>query len=501
MAKICVPVCVRRIDELKTATQKAGVLADVVELRLDCLADPNAALPVVRELIDQNEIELIVTMRAPEEGGIGSHSYEARLNFWSHAKTLPKVLFDIEVEILKHSQELKIDVNRIICSHHDFAKVPADLPQLYERMGATSSRIVKIAAHATDAVDCLPIFQLLERARGGGQQLIAIAMGEAGIMTRILGPSRGSFLTYGSIDDDCATAPGQVTAKDLRELYRVDQINSETQIFGIIGTPVGHSLSPRIHNAAFTAAGMNAVYIPMEVQDALAFVQRMAHPKTRELDWKLRGLSVTAPHKQTVMQCLDSIDAAAREIGAVNTIVVEDERLHGHNTDAAGFVSPLRKRLGELRGVRCAIIGSGGAARGVLWALRNAGAQATLFARNRERANDLAQRFKAACPSQPPEKFRDFDVVINATPMGMRGPAVNETPANAEQLRGVRLAYDLVYNPSETRFLREAREAGCDTLGGIDMLLAQAIEQFKLWTGTEPDRDVMRRAALSGLVE
>src|SRR2546421_5407560 len=265
--------------------------------------------------------------------------------------------------------------------------------------------------------------------------------------------------------------------------------------------PLGSLVSPISKPARSAAAGAFSVHPPMEVQDAIAFMRRMAHPKTREIDWNLRGLSVTAPHKARVMQCLDWIDRTAKDIGAVNTIVAEDDRLLGYNTDAEGFVSPLRTKLGDLHDVRCAVIGSGGAARAVLWALRNAGAEATLVARNRERANDLARRFKAACPPRRPERFSGFDVVINATPIGTRGLTVNETPATAEQLRGVRLAYDLVYNPSETRFLRAAREAGCDTLGGIEMLLAQAVEQFKLWTGSEPDREVMRGAALKALAD
>jgi 3-dehydroquinate dehydratase/shikimate dehydrogenase len=470
-------------------------------LRLDYLEDPQAALAIVRELIDQDGIDLIVTMRAPDQGGVGSHTHDARRSFWMRAKELPKVLFDVEFELVNRSPDLTIDFNRVICSHHDFASVPAGLNQLYEAMAASSAKVIKIAAQAADAVDCLPIFQLLDRARNEGRELIGIAMGPAGIMTRVLGPARGSFLTYGSIDDESGTAPGQLTVRDLRELYRIDQVDSQTKIFGIIGKPVGHSLSPRIHNAAFAAARINAVYLPIEVQDTIAFMRRMAHPKTRELDWNLRGLSVTAPHKATVMQFLDWIDRRAKDIGAVNTIVAEDGSLLGYNTDAEGFVWPLRTKLGDLRDARCAVIGSGGAARAVLWALRKEGAEATLVARNRERANDLAQRFKAACPPQRPEKFSGFDVVINATTMGTRGPTANETPATAEQLGGVRLAYDLVYNPSETRFLREAREAGCDTLGGIEMLLAQAVEQFKLWTGVEPDKDVMRVAALNALVD
>ena len=501
MAKICVPVCARRFEELSDAVDLATRVGDVVELRMDYLEEPEAALGEVRQIIEHSECQLILTLRSPKQGGVGSHTYETRRSFWLRAKELPKVWFDVEFDFLSQTNDLSIDPTRLICSHHDFEGVPGNLDELYSQMSATSAKATKIAVQANDAVDCLPIFQLIDRARNAGQQLIAIAMGSAGIMTRILGPSRGSFLTYGSIDDESGTAPGQLTARDLRELYRIDQIDSQTQIYGIIGNPVRHSLSPRIHNTALSAAGMNAVYLPMEVQNATAFMRRMAHPETREIDWNLRGLSVTAPHKAPVMQCLNWIDRTTKDIGAVNTVVAEDGRLLGYNTDAEGFISPLRSRLGDLSGVRCAVIGSGGAARAVLWALRQEGAEATLVARNRERANDLAQRFKAACPPQRPEKFGGFDVVINATPMGTHGPTLNETPATAEQLRGVRLAYDLVYNPIETRFLREARTAGCDTLGGIEMLLAQAVEQFKLWTGSEPDQEVMRVAALKALAD
>jgi 3-dehydroquinate dehydratase/shikimate dehydrogenase len=499
MVKICVPVCVRRVEELSGAVDLAASVGNLVELRMDYFDDPLTALSELPQIIERTKSQLIVTMRPAEQGGAGRHTSEARRSFWFRAKELPKVWFDLEFDLLTASNELSIDTTRLICSHHDFKSVPDNLDELYSRMSATLANSIKIAVQANDATDCLQIFRLLNRARTDGRDLIAIAMGAAGIMTRILGPSLGSFLTYGSVDDENATAPGQLTARDLRELYRVDQINSRTEIFGIMGQPVSHSLSPAIHNAAFAAANTNAVYVPMEVQDAKSFMRRMAHPKTRELDWKLRGLSVTAPHKSTVIQYLDEIDPTAKEIGAVNTIVAKDNQLFGYNTDAEAFISPMRARLGDLRDARCAVIGSGGAARAVLWALRKAGAEATLVARNRERANDLAQRFKAACPARRPETFSAFDVVINATPMGTRGPTIAETPVTAEQLRGVRMAYDLVYNPSDTRFLREARAAGCKTLGGIEMLLAQGVEQFKLWTGCEPDQTAMRAAAASAL--
>src|SRR5439155_8309306 len=174
------------------------------------------------------------------------------------------------------------------------------------------------------------------------RDLIAIAMGSAGVITRILGPSRGSFLTYGSLDDTSATAPGQLTARDLRSVYRIDSIDRDTEIMGLIGQPVSHSISPHIHNAAFENAGVNAVFIPFEVRDLEAFVRRMARECSREIEWKLRGFSVTAPHKAAVIKHLDWIDATAKEIGAVNTIVIQDGELRGYNTDAAAFIQPLR---------------------------------------------------------------------------------------------------------------------------------------------------------------
>jgi shikimate dehydrogenase len=243
----------------------------------------------------------------------------------------------------------------------------------------------------------------------------------------------------------------------------------------------------------------NAVYIPFEVRDVKTFIRRMIHPATRELSWNIRGLSVTAPLKSEVIGELDWLDPAATAIGAVNTIVIKDDKLHGYNTDARGFIEPLMEKFGELRGARCAIIGAGGAASAALWALKQAGAKATLFARNTAAGSALAERFGAAWMDLEAAHFGDYDVVINATPLGTRGEFVNETPATAAQLRGTRLAYDLVYNPTETTFLRAAREAGCETLGGLAMLVTQAAEQFSLWTSTDAPEDVMYDAAQHGL--
>ena len=506
--KICVPVCVQRASDVGPAITRAREVADIVELRLDYLDvnEREAVLPSLRDHLNRDHTPMVLTFRPAEQGGRTVADYEARRRFWTSLINISSSAFiDLELDLIlrfaaaEPAVTLSIDWARVICSHHDFRGGASDLDHIYDRMAATPARILKIAVAADDATDCLPLFRLIERAQREGRELIAIAMGAAGVMTRILGPSRGSFLTYGALDDESATAPGQLTARELREVYRIDKINPQTEVMGLIGEPVGHSLSPHIHNAAFEAAGVNAVYVPFEVRDAGQFMRRMAHPRSRELDWTLRGLSVTAPHKSAVMSCLDWIDPAAKGIGAVNTILIREDELRGYNTDARGFIAPLKRQFGSLQGARCAVIGAGGGARAALWALRNESAQVALFARDPEKARLVSEEFGIASYPVPAASFAGFDIVVNATALGTRGARETETAATADQLRGVRLAYDLVYNPLQTRFLREARAAGCETLGGIEMLLAQAVGQFKIWLGNDPDVEIMRAAALRAL--
>ncbi len=510
--RLCVPVCVRRASELRAAVARAAEVADIIELRLDCLADDAqlaAAHAEIKQLRSVHPRPFIFTFRATEQGGQRALAEAARIRFWQQC--LPDWqrdaarpdFVDIELELLEAQRAAVWPTAHadaqlqptLICSHHDFTGVPADLAAIYERMTRTPAQVLKLAVQAHDATDCLPLLHLLARAQREGRELIAIAMGTAGLLTRILAPARGAFLTYGALDTEHAPAPGQPSAHELRDLYRVHTLNEQTEVFGLIGAPVAHSLSPHIHNAALAAVGLNAVYLPFEVRDANAFMRRMAHPRTRELDWPLRGLSVTAPHKQTIMAHLDFIDPAAREVGVVNTIVFADDELHGYNTDATAALAPLAGVL-ELRGARVAVIGAGGAARALLWGLQRAGANTTIFARNLTDARTLADNFGATVNTLADARFASFDLVVNATPLGTRGPAADETPATTAQLHGARAAYDLVYNPAETRFMHAARVAGCAFVcGGLSMLLAQAARQFELWTGQPAPVAVMRAAA------
>ena len=474
-AKICVPVCQTDLGALRTIEP-----ADFVELRLDCLeSDPENLTEILKNI----DGPVILTYRPSEQGGHRQLTREQRLRFWNRmAPDGERIWWDVEGDL---GDDLAADWSGVIVSHHDFNGVPDDLNDIYERLTASLAHVVKIAFQAHDITDCIPAFKLLSRAQRENREIIPIAMGNAGIATRVLGPSRGAFLTYGSFDDESATAPGQVTARNLRSLYRIDQIDRDTMICGLIGLPVMHSVSPQFHNAWFAAQKVNGVYLPFEVKDVHSFMKRMVHPGTRELDWNLRGLSVTAPHKQAVMEHLDWIEPTAKEIGAVNTILVTEHELAGLNTDAAGFISPLSRKFESLNGLRAAIIGAGGAARAAIWALREEHANVTVFARDVSKAQSLAESFNVACEPLASATFGDYDLLVNTTPLGS-GSYIDQSPVNAEQLNGVRCAYDLIYNPADTKFLSEARKAGCDTIGGLEMLEAQARMQFELWTGADP---------------
>src|ERR1044072_6532464 len=498
-AKICVPVCAEA-SKFSQSIARAADIGDLIELRLDCLPE-NKRESAWRELVASTSRPIILTLRPSEQGGEANVSLEDRLQFWLSIKDVREgVMFDLELDLTADALANKtLDPSRVICSQHQFEGEIPNVESIYERMAAPPAAVLKIAVRVDDAIDCLPIFKLIERGQRQGRELIAIPMGEAGVMTRILGPSRGSFLTFGSLDDETATAPGQLTARELRDVYRIDRIDRQTQIMGLIGFPVAHSISPHIHNAAFAESDTDAVFIPFEVRDIDAFMRRMVCSASREIDWNVRGFSVTAPHKASVMKQLDWIEPGAGAIGAVNTVVVADNALRGYNTDAPAFLETLSARIDKLKNVRCAGIGAGGAARAVAWGLKGGGAAVRVCAGNNAKAQRMGDDFQVTISELAQANFKDFDVVVNATPPGTLGAQQSDTPVQAEPLRGVRLAYDLVYNPLETRFMREAKAAGCETIGGLEMLIAQAVEQFKLWTSNEPNVATMRAAAQKAL--
>jgi len=300
---------------------------------------------------------------------------------------------------------------------------------------------------------------------------------------------------YASLDKGQETGPGQISASDLRDVFRVKELDEHTTLFGLIAADTSYSLSPYMHNAAFKQAGLNSVFSPLQVDELDSFMRRMVDRGTREIEINFGGFSVTNPHKQTIISHLYEVDPTAAAIGAVNTVKIDRGKLIGFNTDAPGFIKPLQDAFGDLAGARVSVAGAGGAARACVYALKQARADVTVLARDTTKAGAFAGEFRVNVESLTTDhRSLATDILVNATPLGTRGERERETIATADQLGGVRLVYDLVYNPAETRLISEARSAGVPTIGGLDMLIAQGAKQFEIWTGREAPVEVMRDA-------
>jgi len=496
--KICVSICAETASEFQKKIGIGEINADFIELRFDCSNE--SEIEKIFELPSSKKTELF-TFRPKEQGGKRSLSEEDRLKFWSSWKT-DNLWVDFELDLYQTIINATFTRKLTICSHHNFNCTPKNLAEIYGKLSATKADVMKIAVQANDATDGLALIKLLERAKSENRDLIPIAMGESGIWTRILGLSRGAFMTFAALNEESATAPGQLTAQEMIDVYRVKELDETSEIYGLIAESVAYSVSPQMHNAAFKFHKMNAVYVPFAVKNLEEFIRRMVNPKTREIDWNFRGFSVTIPHKIEIMKYLDSVDETARKIGAVNTVKIEGDKLLGFNTDADGFIEPLKNAFGDLNGARVAVFGAGGAARACVYALQRENANVTVFARNSEKAKNLVVDFGVEIQDLQSqiEHFKNFDVIVNATPLGMKkGGLENETAAMAEQLKGVGLVYDLVYNPFETRLMREASLVFAPTIGGLAMLVAQAAAQQKIWTGKDAPVKEMSAAALGKL--
>lgn len=501
--KICVSVCDGATDAFIAKIKRADEVADVIELRLDCL-DPEDVRVVV-EGLPPTDKPYLFTLRSRGQGGKSDAKLDEKLKFWEHvfhSRRDTDLIIDIEGDDNALMAAINPGNTVRIVSYHDLDGAGGDPQQVWEMLSSRSTGPVKIAVHAEDAVDSIPVWKLLAASRSAGRPIIPISMGEAGKWTRILGPAYGAFMTYASLDRGSETAPGQLTAKDMADVYRVRQLSEETKVYGLIGDPVSRSLSPYIHNPAFASAGLNAVFIPFLVKDIGAFMRRMVRPETREVEVNFGGFAVTMPHKQSIIPYLDTIDPVAGAIGAVNTVRIEDGRLTGYNTDAAGFINPLKNRAGSQSAMRVAVIGAGGAARAVTYALKAELADVTVVARDAGKAAELADAFGtrhsdiinfrreiAERHSQP------YHLIVNATPAGMTGENENESLFGEAELVGVRYVYDLVTRADETPLLREARKAGSAVIGGIEMLIAQGAEQFEIWTGRKAPIELMRSRA------
>jgi 3-dehydroquinate dehydratase/shikimate dehydrogenase len=476
-SQLCVTVTAATTAELRQRRDEVAD-ADLVELRLDSVRDPDVA-----GALEGRTRPVIITCRPTWEGGAFRGSEEERKRILSDALAMGAELVDIEWRA--RFDGLASEGQRVVLSMHDFDGIPADLASRLRAMRATGARVVKLAVTATHLADCVTLLDFGAQA-GGADSLVLLAMGDYGLPTRVLASRFGSAWTYaGSVRD-----VGQLSAQTMLLDYRFRALTDATRVYGIVGGSVGHSVSAAMHNAAFRALGLDAVYLPLpatSVDDFVAFAKGMG----------IGGASVTIPYKVELFDRLDEVYAAARRVGAINTIRIEDGRWVGDNTDTGGFLLPLQERL-SLEGLRASVLGAGGAARAVADALASSRCTVRVHARQPSGAERVAMLTAAEVGPWPPQPG-SWDLLINCTPIGQY-PHTGETPVPGDQLTG-RYVYDLVYNPTATRLLREAAQAGCQTFSGIEMLVAQAQEQFRWWTGVRAPAGIMREAALKRLAE
>jgi 3-dehydroquinate dehydratase/shikimate dehydrogenase len=488
IGRLCVAIQGGSPAELVARAEAAIRDAPFVEFRLDSLAKPAAAVPKIREfLATRRDVTAIATCRRKKFGGNFAGSLAAELEILANAAQAGCQVVDLEVESAEQATRPQLKKLRacgaaLLVSFHDFTRTKG-LEQAAKRIEAFAPDFVKVVSTARSLADNLAVLRLIED-RSLSTQMIGIAMGEEGILSRVLGPRAGAAFTYASSGDGAETAEGQVTARTLHDLYNFEQLDPATRVFGVAGNPIAHSLSPLLHNTAFHRENVNAVLLPLKVkalEDLLTVVR----------DLPLSGVAVTMPLKQEVLPHLANSDPFTARTGACNTLRTgADGKLYGFNTDVAGVVRPLERRM-RLKGARIAVLGAGGAARAAVFGLVEQGAEVFIVNRTHQSAVALARKAKAKAMKRELFAKSKFDVLINTTPCGITG-SKQAMPIEPGELNAS-LVFDMVYNPIETPLIRLARSRGIHVVSGLEMFVEQGARQFEIWTGKPaPQAEMMR---------
>ena len=463
------------------------------EFRLDYLKEfDDFELKFHQMLVRLRFPQTVATCRRQEAGGQFAGSVKDQCAILQAAVRAGCQWVDLEVESLHGASKAllrELRPAKVIVSYHNYKKTPP-MGAIHRRFARLPVAAVKVAGHARQLRDNLQILRVLKsRAAKRGPKVVGVAMGPSGLPTRLLALRWGSLFTYASPANHHGVAAGQLPWDVMRSLYRVERLDHRTKLYGVVGTHAAMSLSPTMHNAAFQAKRVNAIYLPCQaptLSDFVGFAKALG----------FQGFSITMPFKRTIIRHLDWLDPLARQIGACNTVALQRGEWMGWNTDAAAVVEILTKRL-RLAGSRILILGAGGAARAAAFALRAEGAEVLLAARREAATRSLARQVSAQAVSWSSANNQDVDAVINATPVGM-APHTEGLPIDLSRLR-VRVVFDMVYYPLETRFLAEARGRGLITISGIEMLVAQGARQFEIWTGQAAPRALMEQAVRHAL--
>jgi len=458
--------------------------AELIELRLDYVT----ARVNIQRLLKDRPSAVIVTVRRQQDGGKFTGTEEQRLVMLREAIAMGVEYIDLEEDVA--AEIPRFGPTKRIISYHNFRKTPENLRDLHTRLASKDADIVKIATMAHNPHDNLRMLEMIQQSE---IPTVGMCMGDIGTPSRILGPKFRAPFVYATFHHERALAPGQLSYDQMVQIYRHNEVNEDTKIYGVIADPVAHSLSPQIHNAAFAAAGINAIYVPFRVPvDALdQFVEDVGR-------LEVRGLSVTIPHKESIARQLTKVDPAVKGIGAVNTVLFKDNEVLGYNTDYKAAMDSIENALGEvgrrpspLKDKRVLVMGAGGVARAIMYGLKHREAKVCVASRTRARADALVATFGGTSLDWSARHQQDVEIIINCTPTGMH-PNVDESPYNKLHLKPGLVVFDTVYNPESTLLLKEARARGCEIITGVEMFVRQAALQYFLFTGKEAPTQLMR---------
>ncbi|MDA7950781.1 MAG: shikimate dehydrogenase [Pirellulaceae bacterium] len=464
--------------------------AKLVELRLDYISR-NVDLS---RLLKDRPGPVVVTCRRREDGGRWRGTEEARQMLLRVAIASGAEYVDLEEDIAEKLP--RFGSTKRIVSYHNFQETPEDLDALHARLAMANADIVKIATMANSVDDNLRVLKLIKEST---IPTIGLCMGEIGTPTRILNAKFGSPFTYAAFQADREFAPGQISYAEMKKVYHYEKINAETEFYGVIADPVGHSLSPIVHNTAFQHDGLNKVYLPFRVvrEDLESFLESCP-------EFGVKGLSVTIPHKESVLPKIDHQDPSVEEVQSVNTILFTKSGLYGYNTDFQAALVCLAKGVGAeeiegaFEGKTALVLGAGGVSKTIANGLHHNGAKVVVTARTDERAERLAGTL--GCRVVKWEKRQEIipDILVNGTPVGMH-PNLDETPFDIEHLPPTAVVFDTVYNPERTLLLKQAREANLTAISGAEMFIRQAAMQYRLFTGKKAPKDIMYRVFKSSI--
>src|SRR5579859_3666074 len=490
LPRVCVAVIGSDPNEMADKAEALVRDNSFLEFRLDYLSKPGLAIARIKRFFETHPGTVVIaTCRRVASGGKFRGSIASQLDILAKAADAGCQLIDVELQSASKCKPEQLRKLRsrgaLILSFHDF-RATKKLEQTLEKMLQYPADFYKVVSTATTLSDNVSMIKFLSR-ESDRHSLIGMCMGEQGIISRVLGVRAGSVFTFASAAPGEETAPGQVTAQELRNVYRIEQVDVATRVYGVAGDPIAHSLSPAIMNAAFRRENVNGVYLALHaktLKDLLTCVREIP----------IHGISVTMPYKEAILPHLDNTDSHTTKVGACNTVVrAQDGKLYGFNTDTAGIVRPLERRLNTLEGARILVLGAGGAARAAVFGLKERGCEVYILNRTAAPAKKLSHQARARMVKRPDLKKLAFDVIINATPVGMGNQ--RESPLQEEEINA-RYVFDMVYDPAETRLLKLAKERGAQVIPGIEMFVHQAARQFEIWTGKPAPFDEMLRVVL-----